>query len=312
MTRHKHDARAFTLLEVTVVIAIVALAAALLIRTAVKVRDSAGDVTCQSNLRQLLTALQSYNVDHNGSMPYGFYYVGSGPPTWGPVGGNEQFISWASELNRYFNVPKGYAPAFQCPDAQQQAGPHPLSYVMNMIVGVSPYDEIRIGSTPPRAQTKPPSLHLMLRQSPGTAVIWDRPVRADNGSGLGSLIGYDIDGQRFWQGAGVPQARYFSPHDPFGFGPGTYGNNLPVQLNVGAIMYRNIDPPAGTQWPWQGNLRFRHDGQTRCNAAFADGSVRQFAAVINPDDTVASHDAIRRYFMIHWPPGVTPNPNFPH
>src|SRR5688500_13137373 len=99
MLNQTHKRRAFTLLELVVSIGIVALAAALLIKTVVKVRDRAGDVTCQNNLRQLLTALQSYNVDHNGSMPYGFYWVGSGPPTWGePPGGNGEFISWASEL----------------------------------------------------------------------------------------------------------------------------------------------------------------------------------------------------------------------
>jgi hypothetical protein len=33
---------------------------------------------------------------------------------------------------------------------------------------------------------------------------------------------------------------------------------------------------------------------------------------VRPDNTVQSHDALRRYFMIHWPPGVTPDPSRPH
>ena len=308
-----HRGRAFTLLELVVAIGIVALASAMLIKTVIKVRDRAGDITCQSNLRQLLHALQSYNVDNNGSMPYGFYWVGSGPPTWDPPPtGNNEFISWASELNRYFNIPKGYAPAFRCPDAIQQAGPHVLSYVMNLIVAVSPYYEIQIGGTPPRAQTKPPNLHLMLRESPGTVLIWDRPVTMSGDGNLGHLIGADIDNQRFWSGAQTPQYRYYSPHDPFGsIPPGILGNNRAVQLNVGSNVYRNIDPPANSTFPWQGNLRFRHEGQTQCNAAFADGSVRTFTAVLRKDLTVQSHDALRRYFMINWPPGVTANPSVP-
>ena len=132
--------------------------------------------TLRSWFRTLSRALEMYCLDHNGSMPFGIYFVGSGPPTWQPPDGNfNNKVSWASELNRYFNPPPGqYSPLFQCPEAQQQAGPHPVSYVMNMIVGVSPYDEIRIGAMPPRAQTKPPSMHLMLNQlPPGTALMWD-------------------------------------------------------------------------------------------------------------------------------------------
>src|SRR5688572_23764568 len=155
--------RALTLLELLVALGIVALAAAMLVRTVVKVRDRAGGVTCQGNMRQMLQALQSYNLDNNGSMPYGFFFVGSGPPDWGPPDPNNRvFISWASELNRYFGTPAPppYAPAFRCPEAQQQAGPHLLSYVMNFIVGVSPYYEMLIAPAAPPAQTKPPGLHL--------------------------------------------------------------------------------------------------------------------------------------------------------
>ena len=286
-TQKQHD-RAFTLLELVVVLGIVALASALLIKTVINVRDSAGDVTCQGNLRQLLVALQSYNVDHNGSMPYGM---------------------WSSELNRYFNVPKGYAPAFKCPQAVQQAPPHLVSYVMNMIVAVSPNDEVRVAPFPnPGAQTKPPSLHLMLRE--GTALIWDTSVNGEAPDGEGYHVGADVDNQRFWTGAQTPQRRYFSPSDPYGaIAPGTFGQNRPVQMG---ILFKNIDPPAPLNYPYQGNLRFRHDDQAKCNVAFSDGSVRQFTAVLRPDPTVQTHDALRRYFMIHWPPGVPPNPSEPH
>jgi len=41
------------------------------------------------------------------------------------------------------------------------------------------------------------------------------------------------------------------------------------------------------------------------------GSVRQFTARMNPDKTVKSHDAIRRYFMIKWPSGVQADPRYP-
>src|SRR5688572_13386873 len=98
----RYQAKAFSLVELSVVIGVVAVAAALVIPAVVTFRARMGDVGCQNNLRQLLTALQMYNNDNNGSMPYGFYYVNSHPVTWEPVGQNTDFVSWASELNRYF------------------------------------------------------------------------------------------------------------------------------------------------------------------------------------------------------------------
>lgn len=61
--------RAFTLVELLTVIAIIAVLAALLIpglRTAI---ERARTAKCQSNLRQLATAIQMYVEDHDGRMP---------------------------------------------------------------------------------------------------------------------------------------------------------------------------------------------------------------------------------------------------
>jgi prepilin-type N-terminal cleavage/methylation domain-containing protein/prepilin-type processing-associated H-X9-DG protein len=308
MTRRQR--RAFTLLELVIVIGILAMATVLLVRTVSKVRRDAGDVGCQNNLRQLLGALQMYNTDHNGLMPYGIYYVGSGPKTWAPPSGSfDDFISWASELNRYFAT-TGYAPAFQCPAAQQQVGPHPISYVMNFIVAVSPYYEVAIGANPPNAQVKPPSVHLMLRE--GTALIWDTAIRADMVKEEGYLVGADVDSQTFWLGALYPQRRYFDPADPYGSAPNPalqrFGLNSPI---VFPSPWKNIDPPGPSGYPFQGNLRFRHNNQSECNVAYSDGSVRRFSATLNPDLSMSSHTARRRNFMIDWPPGVTRNPSVP-
>ena len=78
--------------------------------------------------------------------------------------------------------------------------------------------------------------------------------------------------------------------------------------------YYNREPKSldGERWPYQGNLRFRHRKDTTCNAGFIDGSVRQFTAKVNPNLTVKSHDALRRYFMLKWPSGVPANPTQPH
>ena len=187
-----------------------------------------------------------------------------------------------------------------------------VSYVINMIVGVHPINELQIG-THPRAQFKPPRQNLMLKD---TVLFWDTGIRPNWENNIGHAGGADIDDERFWRGAATPQYRYFTTKDIFAiFPPGVFGQNRPVSLNVGSNIYQNKDPGTTAQerWPYQGNLRFRHNKNTACNVALADGSVRQFTAKLHPDKLrVLSHDALRRYFMIKWPPGVPPNPSIPY
>jgi len=300
----------FSLTELIVVIALMVGGGLLVLSTVSSVRRMANDANCQNNLRQIVQGLVAYTLDNKGYFPYGMYFKSGDPVTWAPlVNGERGLMSWAQTLGPWFGVPTGQLAAqFRCPEAQA-AYPHPLSYVINFIVGISPYYELAMGP-PPRAQTKPAKLNLMMED--GTALLWDTAVQPGWENYEGFLVGADIDDQRFWRGASTPQFRYYSPHDPFAqIPPGIFGNNKPIRLGVSSDTYRNIDPPSGTYHPYQGNLRFRHDRKD-CNAGFSDGSVRQFTAVVDVSKRVTSHNALRRYFMIHWPVGVTANPGIPH
>jgi prepilin-type N-terminal cleavage/methylation domain-containing protein/prepilin-type processing-associated H-X9-DG protein len=71
--------RAFTLVEVLVVISILVLLAALLFPALASSREQARTVVCCANIRQLLLALLNYEAEHQ-SLPYGFTFGGVEPP----------------------------------------------------------------------------------------------------------------------------------------------------------------------------------------------------------------------------------------
>ncbi len=315
LQRPPRRAYAFTLVELLVVIGIIAALIGILLPVLSGVSARGRDIKCQSNLRQIVQAIHGYATENKGSMPYGLYFETSHPTTWEPYGSG-RFVSWASLVGKYMvkgadgdNGRENFPPVLTCPEAQSTF-PHVVSYVMNMIVAIAPYYELVVAQ-PPGAQLKPPVITLML---PDTALVWDTAVQPGWANSVGYLLGADIDGQRFWSGAVSPHMRYFSRNDPFAqIPPGTYGNNKPVNLNVGSWQWRNIDPgQEDTHYPYQGNLRFRHAKGTACNVGFADGSVRQIRGKFTPAGAVRQHDGLRRYFMIKWPIGVPADRSLPH
>ncbi len=134
--------KAFTLVELMVVISIVALLIALLLPALQQARAAAQSIKCQANLHQLALGYNTYYSDENAWMPpvnsyisynaqgtsknYGMYnaigpYVGK--PEWGgmqePAGSAQGYIKsdsyWGSQKNAKFTVT-----VFYCPDSPQK------------------------------------------------------------------------------------------------------------------------------------------------------------------------------------------------
>lgn len=87
--------RAFTLVEVLIVLCVIGILAAILLPVFVRVRDGARTTACASNLRQIGLAIQTYVNDNNR------YY----PP------GSLQGCGWVESIMPYTRTPG----VFQCP-----------------------------------------------------------------------------------------------------------------------------------------------------------------------------------------------------
>jgi prepilin-type N-terminal cleavage/methylation domain-containing protein/prepilin-type processing-associated H-X9-DG protein len=73
MVTMKQARHGFTLIELLVVITIIAILAAILFPVFARTRERARSTSCQSNLRQLITAISIYRSDNDGKMPYMVY-----------------------------------------------------------------------------------------------------------------------------------------------------------------------------------------------------------------------------------------------
>ena len=110
--RH-HNRIGFTLIELLVVIAIIAILAAILFPVFMKAKEAALKASCQSNMKEIVTAALMYSENWNGRIP-GSMWTGT---AWG------NGLGWTERLAPYLGsktklVPtKGQHRVYQCPAA---------------------------------------------------------------------------------------------------------------------------------------------------------------------------------------------------
>jgi len=128
--RFSRSRRAFTLVEVLVVLAVIALLAALLFSVFTRVQENGRKTVCLSNMRQIMTALSLYTQDSAGQFP---------PYCVSPDGNFPNHVtSWTNGLSLYLSTPQ----LLHCPSdelwtqrqelaAMFDPSPAPSSYIAN-------------------------------------------------------------------------------------------------------------------------------------------------------------------------------------
>ena len=335
MSRHNRTSpRAFTLVELLVVIGIIAVLIGVLLPVLAGVASRGRDLKCQANLRSALQMVMVYAAENKGSLPYGWYYnIGNShtpPYDWerGP-GSNGQLTTVFSILSRMSgkqyrgddifaaDVPgspearANTAPFMRCPEAEQVL-PHICSYVVQFVAFITPVYERQLVPHPGAIQDRPAKTKDLF---PFTILIHDTAVMPGFIDDVGYVTDADVDAQRMWSGARNPQWRYYDFSDPYSrIPPGQFGNNKPVGMGSN---WKNIDPPGGSSgfsgFPYQGNLRFRHNKNTSINVGYADGRVESLQAKLETNGAMRSHPVMRKSFMIKWPSGmgIKRNPGAP-
>lgn len=286
--------RAFTLIEVLVVIAVIALLIAILLPVLGKARKSARATVCMSNLRQHGTGLVSYNNDNKERVIPSYNMTGVVGDTpldgWGPILDRDGYVTVGVQAKNT---------AFYCPETFDVAGVETgqTGTDPNNPKGWLDWPFLRTGSSNV-AQTIPERGYEKIIR----VAYW---INADNPIGASAAVTPDL----FYTGS-------------VGYGPGTNGAFIKqtrlsafvrpsslVSLADGLYAGRQRDNRAGAT---NCRIGFRHeksDGGS-ANAAFADGHVAPLSGRAFPRALGGSNNAKQvREENIYGAPTVYANPD---
>lgn len=308
--------RAFTLVELLVVIGIIAVLVGILLPTLSNARERGKAVACQSNLKQLVTAAFTYASENKDSLPFGFTWNRVNPtsPNAGPVAGTSDSITWYTSLNKYMSTKNdivsepfpGYNfttlknmvnAAFRCPSSAPgfSQGVH---YYNNGTAMPNLRNEVywwNARSSPSPVEGGPNRAPARMADClPETALFWDTPLLSDMDVTqplpfFAMDYGQSVPASSLDAGAAFgypeePATRYTpTPRETISAvrrddDPVSFWTDEKTRtLYAGAPPSMNADLGGGSiLGAMIGNLRFRHNKDKTVNVAFADGSVRTF------------------------------------
>lgn len=298
-TLHQHrptrvfGAAAFTLVELLVVIGIIAVLVGILLPTLGRARESANQVKCMANLRQIGQAMTIYVGESKGMLPIGLVFNGNTihRTSGGPVYQGES-LDWTTLLMRvmrkgvgigYNDQPNvsqnsaGTRAVFLCPtvfvpqskdnSAVTHYSAHPR--LIPDMEGREWYINSYVTTGLPGSALLRPYKATRIKRGTEIAVIFEGTTEP-TGQSAGWLAHATVDGldnrregRRPFLTDDYSRDTSLNPNQPIDMRPGVGGWTEANDLNKDS---KNN----------AGNVRFRHKGDTQTNCLMLDGHVESF------------------------------------
>lgn len=175
MSHRSHPRRAFTLVELLVVIGIIALLISILLPALSKAREAANTVKCASNLRSVGQGINNYIANYRGAIPASVVFSGMqlrGGQQYGPGGSQAAgdiwgrgYVNWSSQLfsqsydvnDPVFASQSGWD-IFTCPSLEKGGVAPANTYDANREPGM-------LNETPGALDAQAPRLAYMLNEA---------------------------------------------------------------------------------------------------------------------------------------------------
>lgn len=307
--------RAFTLVELLVVIGIIAILIAILLPTIAGANRNAKQTACAANLRSLGQIIAVYNVQFKGSMPYSLYYSNAtGVNNASAVDdGSDSALSantytWWSVLRKLMRNQGNwdnsimnndgsratrFMAAFNCPiglnrDAGCDFGSNPTimpDLLYELGIGGSGN-----GSAQPWAKFLVPA--KTNRVVPENILLYDAAEIAPNFN-TQYVTGYDLDNGWMIDSVSNPYRRV----------RGDFGNRKPPAVADHTLVEPGPNVEGNAEPKTRGQIRWRHGRNDAANFLLADGSVKSFRITKNYGAPNERGELTRGMFRPKPPPG---------
>lgn len=274
---------AFTLVELLVVIGIIAVLIGILLPTLGRARESANQVKCMANMRQIGTALIIYVGESKGSLPIGLVFDGDDID--GGVKYKGESMDWTTLLFKilskqagpgYDSQPKasssstGIRSVFLCPSVNINSKQSDLR-----ITHYSAHPRIIPNiASPDRSKGSgrflTPYKIGKIKRTSETAAIFEGVIDYQSGVNSGYMAQATcvlLDRFR------LERRPYLT--DVYSLSPTPLDGNMPVDPSMPAPWTVQKDLNKDT-FNNRGNVRFRHKGDTQTNVLMLDGHVESF------------------------------------